>query len=265
MTRRGKILRDTTNGPGLLVVDGTQVPFTLERAWKSDTAPRTGMVVDVEVDQDAIVAVTAVPEGQLAKEQAEVALAAAKEKGSALALAMIARFGVPTLASAAALCIGWFFLSAASLDSPLGTLNFTFWDVLSLVNAGGAAGIMQRMPGSGGSTGLYGFVAAMAIAGPFAHALLKDRRAHLANLLPLLLMLFVALKIFGAGPSAEDSAAAGIFGQNGQDVVNAIAREARAEMWKAISIGMGTYLSAGAAVYLAMVGARRFLAASRSA
>ena len=63
MPRRGTILRDTSAGPGLLVVDGTQYPFDLAGIWRSDVPPRTGMVVDVELDAAGkVTLVTAVPE-----------------------------------------------------------------------------------------------------------------------------------------------------------------------------------------------------------
>ena len=86
MKKRGKVLRDTSAGPGLLMVEGQQYPFALEGVWKSEVAPRSGLVVVVEFDQGGqIVAIIAVPESQLAKEQAEAVMTVAKEKGAALA------------------------------------------------------------------------------------------------------------------------------------------------------------------------------------
>jgi hypothetical protein len=265
MIRRGKILRDTNSGPGLLVVDGTQLPFTLEGTWRSEMPPRAGMVVDVEVDRERVVGVSAVPESQLAREQAEVALAAARERGGAIAGAMVARFGAPTLAAAAALIVGWLCLSAASISTPIGSIDLTFWDVLAVVNSGGAMGLMQRLQGGGGGAGIYGVLAVAAIAGPFLHEVWKDRRAHLGALLPLALMLFIAWKTLGAGPAIEDAEAAGALGAQGAEFVEEMQRAAREEMRKAISIGLGAYLSAAAAIYFAVTGARRFLAASRAA
>ena len=96
----------------------------------------------------AMVSATAVPESQLAKEQAEIALAAARQKGAQLATAAVARFGAPTLAAGAALILGWFFLSTVSITTPLGGLQFTFWQLLGMLNSG-AAGVMQQMGGGG--------------------------------------------------------------------------------------------------------------------
>ena len=47
MVWRGRILRDTNSGPGLLAVNGKQYTFTLEDMWQSEVPPRPGMVVEV--------------------------------------------------------------------------------------------------------------------------------------------------------------------------------------------------------------------------
>lgn len=263
MTRRGRILRDTAAGAGLVVVDGTQLPFTLESMWTSETPPVSGMVVDVEVDGGSVVTIAAVPEGQLAREQAERALTGAKERGAALANVAVARFGVPALVAAAALIVGWLFLTAGSLTTPLGRIDLTFWDVLGAVNSG-AEGMVRRMTGSRASTGIYGFLAVLAIAGPFLTAAWKDRRAHLAGLLPMLLMLVVAWKVWHLGGSVDTSAASQ-FGAAGADFAGSIADRVRDEVRRSISIGAGAYVSGAAAVYFAMVSVRRYLAASARA
>jgi hypothetical protein len=109
------------------MVEGQQYPFTLEGVWKSEAPPATGMVVEVEFDSNSrIVAVHAVNESQIAKEQAEVALNAAKEKGAALASGMVAKFGAPSLVAGGLLIVGWFFLSTVSIKSPLGSLGLHF-------------------------------------------------------------------------------------------------------------------------------------------
>src|SRR5512147_1427874 len=63
MTKRGKVLRDPTAGPGLLMVEGQQYLFALEPVWKSDVPPKPGLVVDVDLDGSGkIQAITVVPE-----------------------------------------------------------------------------------------------------------------------------------------------------------------------------------------------------------
>jgi hypothetical protein len=128
MKKRGKVLRDTNAGPGLLMVEGQQYPFSLEGVWKSEAPPKPGMVVDVEFDPAGkIIGIAAVLESQLAKEQAEVVLAAARKHGGALASTMVAKFGVPSLVAAGLLIVALFFLTGLSMQSPFaGKLEFTF-------------------------------------------------------------------------------------------------------------------------------------------
>ena len=61
MTKRGKVLRDTSAGPGLIAIDGQHHQFSLEGVWRSDAPPVPGMAVQVEFAQDgSITAITAV-------------------------------------------------------------------------------------------------------------------------------------------------------------------------------------------------------------
>ena len=87
MKLRGKILRDpgTAPGgpPGLLIVGERQYAFALEGVWRSESPPAPGLAVYVELlDDGRVGAITAVPESQLAREQAEQALALARAKGA---------------------------------------------------------------------------------------------------------------------------------------------------------------------------------------
>ena len=91
MKKRGKVLRDTTLGPGLLMVEGQQYRFSLEHVWKSEVPPKPGMAVDVEVDTKGVVhSINVVPGSQLAQEQAETT-----QVGP-----LVARLGIPTIAAA---------------------------------------------------------------------------------------------------------------------------------------------------------------------
>lgn len=47
----GIVLRDTSAGSGLLMVEGRQVPFRLEGIWRSPVAPKPDMPVQVEFDE----------------------------------------------------------------------------------------------------------------------------------------------------------------------------------------------------------------------
>lgn len=258
MTKRGKVLRDASATPGLLVVDGQQYPFSLEGIWKSEVPPKPGMVVDVELENGVVTSITAVPESQLAKEQAEVAMAMAKEKGSALASSMVAKFGMPTLVATGLLIIGWFFLTSVSVTTPFGGISFTFWQVLGLLNANNAFEALMQSGRGGPSAGFYGFLAIVCLAGPFVSHFWKDKRAHLGGLLPLLFMVMVGIMIRSSIMSSIGGGAAG-----GGDLGNMV-KEMQDEAMKAISIGFGIYVSLLASLYLGGVALKKFLAAKAS-
>jgi hypothetical protein len=248
MKKRGKVLRDV--GPGLLMVEGQQYSFSLEGIWKSEVPPKPGMVVDVEFDREGkIIAIHAVPESQLAKEQAEAAMAVAREKGAALASGMVAKFGMPSLVALGLLIVGWFFLSTVTVQLPfLGKLEFTFWQALGYLNVSNGLQLLER--NGHPSAGFYGFLAVVALAGPFVHHFWKDKRATLGGLAPLIFMVIVGLVIrsnmqsaFGGGNNAE-----------------VYARQMQEEAMKAVSLGLGAYLSGLVSLYFAAVATRRFLA-----
>ena len=264
MTHRGKILRDTNAGPGLLSSGGNQHPFTLESHWKSDQPPRVGMVVDVSLDAaGSLAAVMPVADTQLAKEQADLALQAAKAKGGALAAGLTARFGMPTLVAMGALLVGWFFLNTIAVQvSSQYSVGMSFWKLLGVLNA--PSGLMSGLSGGGASSGIYGFLCIVALLGPLAPQVWKDKRAHLGGLLPLAFMLLVALMIYlGINDGLKQAqSAAGIFGGGAQAAQMAeIGNMMLQKAMSAISIGLGGYLALLASLYLAYRGAIQFLAA----
>ncbi|HEY7097243.1 MAG TPA: hypothetical protein VH437_11005 [Terriglobales bacterium] len=251
MKKRGKVLRDPHSGPGLLMVEGQQYAFALEGTWRSEVPPKPGQAVDVDFEQGKIVGISVVAESQVAREQAEVAMNAAKQKGAALASGMVAKFGVPTLVCAALLIVGWFFLAAASIKTPFGSMDFTFWQVLGFLNASNSLErLMQAGSGVSPSTGIYGMLAVIALVGPFVSYFWKDKRAILGGLFPLLFMLLVGLMI----RSAINSIGGDTAGQFGN-----IASQMREEAMKAVSVGMGIYLSVAASLYLAAKSAKQYL------
>jgi hypothetical protein len=114
MSKRGTILRDTRFGPGLVMVEGRQYPFPLERIWKSEVPPRVGLAVEVEFDT----------RGQIN------ALSVVPQRRTDDVLRLIA-FVV--------LCIGWFALDVADVDAGvLGHQRLNFWQVASRLEVGDA-------------------------------------------------------------------------------------------------------------------------------
>lgn len=264
MVKRGKVLRDTNSGPGLLTINETQYPFSLEGVWKSETAPKPNMAVDVELDDaGSIVAIRAVNESQLAKEQADKALGAAKDQGAKLAAGLVASFGVPKLVAASLLIVGWFFLNTVSINVMSSTkVGLTFWQILSVLNS--PEGALAALGGGGGSAGIYGVLAIVALLGPFVHFFWKDARANLCGVLPLLLMLFVCIMVYvGITDSVKQAqgVASAFGGLQAQKYSANIAAEMTKEAMRAISIGLGAYLSIGVSLYFAGNGVFKYLAA----
>jgi len=264
MKKRGKILRDTSSGAGLVSISGQQHPFELENVWRSDTAPRLNAVVDVELSEEGqIVSIVIVPESQLATEQATEAFDKAKEKGAAIAVGLAAKFGIETIVGMAALGAGWFFLTLASIKL-FGNVSsgMTFWQVLSALNS--PMGLLQAAGGQTGSTGIYGFFGAVCFLGPLLRFFWQDARAHLAGLLPLGFMLIVGLMVYLAmrsGAGDAEAAASAFGGRDAARVASEMASAMAKEMMKAITIGFGAYLSFGVSVYFAGKSLIRFLAA----
>ena len=253
MAKRGKILRDANLGPGLLIVEGQQHSFTLEGVWKSAVPARPGLVVDVELDAAGNVSsITAIPDSQLAKEQAEVALAAAKEKGGQIFGQVVAKVGMPNLVAGLVLLISWFWLTAVSVAIPFGgKFEFSFWQILGFLSANNILDVMER--NGHPSTGIYGLIAVVCMAGPFVQYFWKDKRAALGGLLPLVFMIIVGVMVRSSIHSAMGPVADGPFGD--------MQRQAQDEMMKAVSMGMGVYLSVLASLYFAGMGLKNFLAA----
>jgi hypothetical protein len=237
----------------LVWVEQEQYPFSMGAEWRSATPPAAGMTVDVEfAAEGGLAAITPVSESQIAKEQAEAVMNAARQKGGAVVSSAIARFGLPLLLATALLIVGWFFLSAVSVQAMFGKISFTFWQVLGFLNSDNA--LEAVLQGQGGpSAGLYGFLAIIALLGPFVRFFWKDARAHLAGLLPLLFMVFVGIMV--------RSALHGVTGGAAEGPLAEMQRQAQDEMMSAIKIGFGSWLSLLVSLYLAALAAKQFLAA----
>jgi hypothetical protein len=133
MTKRGRVLRDTNAGPGLVTVEGKQYSFTLEDMWVSEIPPRPGMVVEVTFDgSGAPRSVAAVPENQLAKEQAQHAFEGARRHGVALTGSLRSRFGIPVVIAEAVMLISFFLLPNMRMGGGYMDHPINGWDALGL-------------------------------------------------------------------------------------------------------------------------------------
>lgn len=263
MSKRGKILRDTSAGAGLLVIDGQQLPFALEGMWQSAEAPRTGMTVTAQLDEAGnIVTLAPVPDAQLAREQSQLMLEAARAKGGALAGGVVARLGMPMVIALALLAAAWFALNTVVVSvGPQFSIGLSLWKLLGVLNT--PAGVMSGLNGAGGSAGLYGLAAVLALAAPAAPHFWKDRRAHLGALAPLLFMVLVALSFYQGIGSAmgEARAAAASFGGGGGEMLAGLQQSMLREAMRAVSLGLGFYLAVAVSLYFAVKGFFNYLVA----
>jgi hypothetical protein len=261
MTTRGKILRDTSAGNGLMVAGGQQYSFTLDGAWRSEVPPAVGMTVEAEMNESGqVTSLRLVSDSQLTREQAQAALTAAKGKGAQIFSGIVARVGAPNLVALLILLIGWFLLSAVSIQSPVGSTSFTFWQLLGFLNAKNAIDVMMQAGTGKPSTGIYGLLGFVCLVGPWVRYFWKDKRALLGGVLPLLFMLIVWL----IARSSMNSAL-GVGAASGVDPNDPMVQEMTKEISKAISIGFGIYLSALACLYFGGIAVKDFLAANKSA
>ena len=94
MRKRGKVLRHSQAGSGLLMVEGRQYPFSLQPLWKSEQPPKPGLPVDIDFGKGGqIISITTVAESQLSKEKAETALGGHRP-AAAFLTKLAARIGV---------------------------------------------------------------------------------------------------------------------------------------------------------------------------
>lgn len=244
--KRGRVLRDANSGEGLVFVDGNQYAFRLEGMWKSEYAPKVNMGVDAEFDeQGQLIALRSVSASGLAGEQAAQALGAAQESAKKFAAELQSkglpvfqqyaqRIGYPVLIAFAALIVGWFFLSAVSVDLGfMGKNSVTFYQALKFLNSGGIAAM------GGGSAGFYGLLCFGALFAVLLPQVWPDPRARYGMAAPLALMLLVLIMAYSKMPDVPQGA-----------------EEFASEIRQAVSIGLGSYLAFAAAIFLAWRGVR---------
>lgn len=95
---RGKILRDTSQGDGILFLDGKQKSFSLEKHWKSPNPPKVGATVEATVDEAGeLVSVVEVKQAAVLKETALKAGAEFSSQG----LSMLKKSKLPPHAAVA--------------------------------------------------------------------------------------------------------------------------------------------------------------------
>lgn len=278
--RRGRVLRDTAVGDGLVFVDGDTYPFQLERLWRSEIAPRVNMAVDVEFGSDArIDSIRAVPGAQLFGDQTAQALGAAQsaarkavsefnQRGAPVLQQALRRVGATKLIAVCALALGWFSLHLLVISlGDMGKLSLTFYDVLGILNSGILGGDLRTLllaqssnPLAEQAAGLYGFAASAAVFLPLSTPFLKDRRLQLLDAAPLLVLgvagAIACSQVTTAIHTAQ--AALGALGVGSSAETQQLEQQVRHSIAGAVSVGLGAYISALSCVYLAACGYLRF-------
>ena len=262
-TARGRILRDTNNGIGLLSVGDRQVPFSLEANWRGNIAPAIQMHVDIALDDTGnVVSVMPISDKDIAQEKLKVlstGLTSKIQEHIPLMKSYASAIGTPILVAISLLFISWIWLSLISVRvSASVSQSVTMFDALGFINMGGnLESFGQR---SSGSSGLYGLVCVLAMLAPLVPTFVKHRYSNLCYFAPLIFSLIFSvvafLKLRSYANAARESM--GAFGNSAQ--MNNMMNAMMDQIMAAVSIGMGAYLSIALALYLAGHGAIKLLA-----
>jgi hypothetical protein len=189
---RGLIIKVPDATPGILMANGRQQQFTLERVWKSPVAPVLNMTVDVETDAAGVIqGLTVVDPRQLAKERLNQFGSVVEDRGKDAAKiaqqgigALAGRMGALALGSTIVVVIAMFFISSAAISAGglAADVSWTFWNLLGTSFSdprsvlGGAAG---------SSFGFLNLLALLAVAAPFAAPFIGAIWSRYLNAAPL--------------------------------------------------------------------------------
>jgi hypothetical protein len=197
---RGTIIKVPDATPGILVVNGQQRPFTLERVWKSPVAPAANQNVDVELDAaGALASITVVDQQALAKEKLTELSGVAQERGKEAAKlaqqgigALAARMGTVPLAAAVLFVVAWFLFSAAGISGgPMPVVSYTFWNLLGTDFSND-----YSLMSPGHNHGLLAVLGLAAIAAPFAAPFIRAAWSKYLNAVPLAFLIIGSVAVY---------------------------------------------------------------------
>ncbi len=197
MTKRGRVLRDTNIGPGLLTVEGTQYAFLLEGMWRSEVPPRTGMAVDVRFNDEGVLAeVYAVSEGH-AVLLAEPGITTAEKKGqgktaiedTSINVALIVegprpRSLFPLIVAELTMLLSFFALPSLRFESVYSGQGLSGWDTVGFDPATTIV-----------SHGLPNLIAISCLSVPIAAPFIKHAWARLLYCAPLSFTIFAVIEL----------------------------------------------------------------------
>jgi hypothetical protein len=240
MTKRGKVLRDTNVGPGLMTVEGKQYSLRLEGMWQSEIPPRPGMTVEVKFDSEGVpFEVFAVSESQIAKEQAQRALDGALRHGGAFGESLksgsTGRIHIPVFVAEGILLLGFFALPNLRVGNGFISHSFNGWDAIGLdINTGMTS-----------DHGLLSLVAVVCLLAPIGVFFMKQAWARWLYGAPMAFFLLASVTIlleFQKVISATENMGDALGGSAGR----AMARQAG----PSVSPSIGAFLVLLSAIYL---------------
>lgn len=250
----GKILRDGQSGNGLVSSNGDQYEFSIEKHWRSDSPPKLGASVNIEVDETGqLLTVQALDiQSEMSqkfkqfsgKVQAE-GLPVAKEMTEHIRHNFVATVGIPRIVIFVGLLLSWYVLNTLVIQvSSRYSVDLNLFEVLGLASNGGLDSIAG---GKAPSSGLYGFLAWVSALMLFLPLVWKHRLAVWGAAAPLVFMILALLALWlkiRSGSSQARSMAGGL----GGDFAAQMADEMMKAVMQAISLGLGFYVAIAFAI-----------------
>lgn len=256
-TITGKILRDGQSGNGLASSNGHKYEFSIEQHWRSDTPPKLGSSVNIEVDENGqVLSVQAVDiQSEVSQKLKDFSskvqedgLPVAKELTQQFSKKFVSVIGLPRIIIFFGLLISWYAFNSLVIQSSANhAIKFNFFDVLGFLNEGNFDSLGY---GRSNSSGFYGFMAWVSAFLLFLPLLWKHRLAAWGAVAPLIFMLLCAVSIWLKIRSAS-SEAQSMAGSLGGKYASQLADQMMKAVMEAISLGFGFYL----AIIFAIAGA----------
>jgi hypothetical protein len=243
MTKRGKVLRDTNVGPGLLTVEGKQYSFRPEGMWRSEVPPRPGMTVDVNFDTEGAPAeVFAVSESQIAKEHAQKAIDGALRHGGAVREVFGASvggglkrsMGPLTIAAEAIMLLSFFAFPNLRIGGFV-SRSLSGWDAIGL----------DPQTQMTNDHGFFSLLAIICLLAPLSVPFLKQAWAKFLYIAPIGFLLMACVVVGSQLHSAASAA-----GNIGEELGGRAGREMAGQFGPTYSLAVGTYLVMICAIYL---------------
>lgn len=272
-TKRAKIIKDTSVGDGIFSIDGEQTVFSLQKHWKSDQAPKIEMLVEASFDENnSLISVTAIPQNELVKEQLVKATESTKQlasevSGKVIKFGMpvlkefVARIGVLSLSLIIVIIFSWIYLNLIEVRLYANNLQgLSFYDLMKIANNSDQINI-DAVNYLRGNAGFYGFLCFLALILPVVPHYVAGKKIWTLYATPFLLMIITISVFYFKIKSAFSSNIEAMKALGGSRMSD-IASQMATEFLKAVSMGMGFYVSIIACGLLAALGIRKFLLSS---